>query len=83
MLLLPPGARHPLCGPHGNDFAFTGHSADLDWVLKHMGSRFLCKISGRLGGDADDVKELRLLTRVIRWTQAGISTKPMPAMMTS
>eukprot|EP00969_Alexandrium_andersonii_P196062 8661484-Alexandrium_andersonii.AAC.1 len=36
-----------------------------------MESRFLCKIEGRLGGGTGDLKEARLLNRVIRWTPNG------------
>ena len=70
--------RDVRCVAHGDDFAFTGHDADLDWIQKQMESRFLCKISGRLGGDAVDVKELRFLNRVVRWTQEGIKYEADP-----
>eukprot|EP00975_Prorocentrum_lima_P012527 2655994-Prorocentrum_lima.AAC.1 len=36
-----------------------------------MEARFLCKVEGRLGGGVGDLKEARLLNRVIRWTQSG------------
>eukprot|EP00975_Prorocentrum_lima_P044736 9371200-Prorocentrum_lima.AAC.1 len=36
-----------------------------------METHFLCKVEGRLGGGAGDLKEVRLLNRVIRWTPGG------------
>eukprot|EP00969_Alexandrium_andersonii_P322648 14255894-Alexandrium_andersonii.AAC.1 len=36
-----------------------------------MGAHFLCKVEGRLGGSAADLKEALLLNRVIRWTSSG------------
>eukprot|EP00969_Alexandrium_andersonii_P326046 14406552-Alexandrium_andersonii.AAC.1 len=33
-----------------------------------MTEAFLCKVEGRLGGDSGDLKEVRLLNRIIRWT---------------
>eukprot|EP00975_Prorocentrum_lima_P067656 12916149-Prorocentrum_lima.AAC.1 len=36
-----------------------------------MEAHFLCKVEGRLGGGATDLKEARLLNRVIRWSPAG------------
>eukprot|EP00969_Alexandrium_andersonii_P205244 9069122-Alexandrium_andersonii.AAC.3 len=61
------GAR---CVAHGCDFIFVGHDADLDWVQHQMEVRFLCKIQGRLGGAAD-LKEAKLLNRVVRWAPEG------------
>ena len=37
-----------------------------------MGEAFLCNVGGRLGGGPTDVRELRLLNRVIRWTPQGL-----------
>ena len=57
---------------HGDDFTFVGEDAGLDWVEKEMAQRFLCKVEGRLGGGKDDLREARLLNRVLRWTPQGL-----------
>eukprot|EP00969_Alexandrium_andersonii_P361941 15458662-Alexandrium_andersonii.AAC.1 len=37
-----------------------------------MSEKFTCKVEGRLGGDAKDLQEAKLLHRIIRWTPEGI-----------
>ena len=66
------GIRTLVHGVHGDDYIFKGFGEDLDWVRAQMDSRFLIKVLGRLGGDADDLRELRVLNTVIRWAVAGI-----------
>ena len=78
------------CVVHGDDFAFTGYDEDLNWVQAQMESRFLCKVAGRLGpppagsasaataGGAAATSELRFLTRVVRWTPAGLKYEADP-----
>ena len=63
---------------HGDDFTCTGLDRDLDWIQDQMESHFLCKVNGRLGGDAADLREVRLLNRVIRWGPQGISYEADP-----
>eukprot|EP00969_Alexandrium_andersonii_P120209 5314678-Alexandrium_andersonii.AAC.1 len=31
----------------------------------------MCKIEGRLGGGAEDLQEVKLLSRIVRWTPEG------------
>eukprot|EP00969_Alexandrium_andersonii_P224651 9921517-Alexandrium_andersonii.AAC.1 len=64
-------ARDVKCVVHGDDFTFTGLDVDLDWVQNQMEAHFLRKVEGRLGGGSGDLKEARLLNRVIRWTPHG------------
>ena len=66
------------CVVHGDDFTFTGLDGDLDWVQAQMEKHFLCKVNGRLGGDSADLREVRLLNRVIRWGPAGIRYEADP-----
>ena len=42
------------------------------------GGSFLVKVIGQLGGDPDDLKELRVLNRVLRWTDNGILLEADP-----
>jgi hypothetical protein len=56
------------CVVHGDDFVFVGADADLNWVQEQMNQSFLVKVIGRLGGDENDLQELRVLNRVLHWT---------------
>jgi hypothetical protein len=65
-------SRDLRCMVHGDDFVFVGPDVDLAWAEKVMGESFLIKVVGRLGGDAGDDQEIRILNRILRWTQDGI-----------
>ena len=43
-----------------------------------MEANFLVKVIGQLGGDRNDLKELRVLNRVLRWTDDGILLEADP-----
>ena len=43
-----------------------------------MHESFLIKVVGRLGGDAGDLSEIRVLNRVLRWLPGGISYEADP-----
>lgn len=43
-----------------------------------MEASFLVKVIGQLGGDSSVLKELRVLNRVLRWTEAGILLEADP-----
>ena len=43
-----------------------------------MESKFLCAVAGKLGGDPGDLKEARVLNRVVRWTPEGIRYEVAP-----
>jgi hypothetical protein len=72
------GARDLRCVVHGDDFVFVGPDAELVWVQERMQESFLVKVVGRLGGDQNDLKEIRVLNRILRWTPAGISYEADP-----
>ena len=69
------------CIVHGDDFVFVGTGRVLAKIEKQMQEGFLIKLMGRLGGDADDCKELCILNRVLRWAPEGIryEADPRPA----
>eukprot|EP00969_Alexandrium_andersonii_P176137 7788290-Alexandrium_andersonii.AAC.1 len=50
----------------------TGYDSDFGAVEDFMNEEFTCKVDGRLGGDARDLQEVKLLNRIIRWTPGGI-----------
>ena len=57
---------------HGDDFTLLGSADNLDWFRKEISKRFEVKFRGRLGpGDKDD-KSIRILNRVITWSDDGI-----------
>jgi hypothetical protein len=66
------------CVVHGDDFMFAGPAAALAWAEAAMNEQFLMKVVGRLGPDAGDVSELRVLNRVLRWTKEGIAYEADP-----
>ena len=66
------------CVVHGDDFMFAGPGAALAWAEAAMNEQFLMKVVGRLGPDAGDVSELRVLNRVLRWTEGGIAYEADP-----
>jgi hypothetical protein len=66
------------CVVHGDDFVFVGKGEDLAKIEKQMQAGFLIKLMGRLGGDADDCKELCILNRVLRWMPEGIRYEADP-----
>jgi hypothetical protein len=66
------------CIVHGDDFVLTGRAHALDQVKAGMHERFLLKELGRLGGGQGELRELRVLNRVIRWTPAGLKYEADP-----
>jgi hypothetical protein len=66
------------CIVHGDDFVLSGRAAALDTVKAGMHERFLLKELGRLGGSPGELRELRVLNRVIRWTPAGLRYEADP-----
>ena len=65
-------SRDIRCVVHGDDFVFAGSDRDLDWVQSCMEKSFLVKVVGRLGDGPRDLKEIRVLNRVVSWTTDGI-----------
>ena len=63
---------------HGDDFVFAGVDADLEWAHHELGGKMLLKQVGTLSGDAGDLKEIRVLNRVLRWTAWGIAYEADP-----
>jgi hypothetical protein len=66
------------CVVHGDDFMFAGSEAALSWVEAEMHERFLMKVVGKLGPGEEDTQELRVLNRVLRWTEKGVTYEADP-----
>jgi hypothetical protein len=58
---------------HGDDLTCTGIDEHLDWFEKEVKNHFEVKVRGRLGGGAENDKEMRILNRVVRWTPDGLT----------
>jgi len=63
---------------HGDDFVIAGHDADLEWICRELDRKILLKKVGVLGGGRDDLRELRVLNRVLRWESWGIAYEADP-----
>jgi hypothetical protein len=56
---------------HGDDFTFVVEDAHLDQIEAAMTSWYEVKVKARLGADKNDAKEVDVLGRRIRCTEAG------------
>ena len=57
---------------HGDDFTVLGNTVELDWFRQQISTRFEVKFRGRLGPGRQDDKSIRVLNRVITWTNSGL-----------
>ena len=57
---------------HGDDFTVLGMEVDLDWFRRKISEVFEVKFRGRIGPDVHDDKHIRILNRVVQWTEGGI-----------
>ena len=64
--------RQLKCVVHGDDFIVLGEEVQLRWFAQSFGKCFEIKVRGILGPDNRDEKEIRILNRIVRWTQDGI-----------
>ena len=71
-------SRDLRCVVHGDDFVFAGPAGELNWVRAMMAECFLTKVVGRLRGGAGEVRELRILNRVVRWAADGLRYEADP-----
>ena len=58
---------------HGDDFTLLGNEEALDWFRGKIQEKFEIQFRGRLGlGNGDD-KSVRILHRIVTWTDEGTS----------
>ena len=57
---------------HGDDFTSLATESELLWLRDSLAKLFLIKDRGILGPDPHDLKEIRLLNRIIAWTSSCI-----------
>ena len=63
---------------HGDDFTFCGLEEDLKWIQDKMANWFEIKVRGLLGPDPEDLKEITILGRIVRWMDDGIHYQADP-----
>ena len=56
---------------HGDDFISTGPASSLKWLEKALSAEFKIK-TNLIGPDKGDDKELKVLNRIIRYTDNGL-----------
>ena len=61
---------------HGDDFTLLGNEIDLDWFRSKIVAKFEVKMRGRLGPCPQYDKSIRILHRVVEWTESGITYEP-------
>ena len=71
-------SRGIACSVHGDDFTSTGEKRELDWLESMLEARYELRKDGRLGPGDDDVKELTVLNRILRWTPEGFEYEADP-----
>ena len=57
---------------HGDDFTLLGLDDDLNWFRTEIKKKFGTKVRGVIGPEPNDDKCIRILNRVIEWTDQGI-----------
>ena len=62
---------------HGDDYVCTGAKGDLKWLAREMKKKFEIKVQN-LGPDVDEQREVRVLNRIIRWTESGLEYEADP-----
>ena len=60
---------------HGDDFTASGSDLDLAWLRAQFEKRFEVKVQ-ILGPGPKQEREVRVLNRVIRWTDCGLEFEP-------
>lgn len=63
---------------HGDDFTALGPPEGLNKYEEGMMKTFECKLKGRLGRAKDDLKEMRVLNRIVRITDRGLKYEADP-----
>lgn len=73
--------RHPVTGAqvmvHGDDFVAVGSEKILAETRKTLESKYKLKVE-TLGGGDDCTKEVRILNKVLRWTDSGLELQADP-----
>ena len=63
---------------HGDDFTTGGPKMELDGFKQELEKKYELKVSCRLGAAPGDDKEGRVLNRIVRWTDGGLTYEADP-----
>ena len=63
---------------HGDDFTCLGTDEALSKYEDALGKAFECELRGRLGSEAGDLKETKVLNRILRVTERGLAYEADP-----
>ena len=66
------------CVVHGDDFTALGAAKGLDLYETAMAHAFEIKLKGRLGLEPGDLREMRVLNRIVRIVGTGLRYEPDP-----
>ena len=61
------------CVVHGDDVAVIGRNKHFDWFWIQISNKLQSKHRGRIGPEESDLKEIRILNRIVTWTDRGIT----------
>ena len=57
---------------HGDDFTFAGTRRELEGIRRRMREWYEVKDRGIMGSGGDEIQEVEILGRSVRWTEDGI-----------
>ena len=63
---------------HGDDFTTLGVDSDLDWYESELKKSFEIKVRGRLGVGLPEPQEIRILNRIVRLDEDGLTYEADP-----
>ena len=61
-----------MLGVHGDDSTSLGYASGIVWYRERVMGRFEGKVKGRIGPGRKDGKAMRVLNRLVHWTNEGI-----------
>ena len=64
------------CAVHGDDFTALGDEDDLDWFVDLLSKVYNLEVKSTLGPEAHDDVSVRVLNRIVSYTNEGIEIEP-------
>ena len=61
---------------HGDDFTFMGEDSSLQWITLELQKVYELKVRATLGPEPNDDKSVRILNRIVSWSEQGIQYEP-------
>ena len=57
---------------HGDDFTYSGTKKELQKIKEKMREWYVIKDRGTMGSEKNEIKEVAILGRTVRWTAEGL-----------